>query len=170
MIISHDNRRRSDLLQRLFGNAAFRGLKLVAISAAAAAGHFGLRGLHRRHIHNWGDQGDVLLRLLHNFLADVVRSNQYQAENNDVGNSRESGTTLLVVIEAPNIFDRHGLRSKHKRWLLFGEEGVLEVLDKRLPQGLLGAFRHEQIQFGFRRRALRWFEFQGCHYVTRVVS
>ncbi len=55
---------------------------------------------------------------------------------------------------------------------VFWGKSILEVLGQRLPQPRLQSLRHAaRLQFGFRfRRRLRWFEFQGGHYVTRVAS
>src|SRR5579872_804986 len=171
MIVSHYNRRGSDLLQRLLRDSALRRLELVTIASATTASNFFGRRLHDRRIQRRRHQNNGLVRLLHNRFAEIVGPNQNQADHNYVNHGRKCGTALFVIVKAPNILYWNWFRSQYKGGLLFWEKGILEILRKRLPQPRLRALRHEQIKFGFRfRRRLRWFEFQGCHYVTRVVS
>ena len=61
---------------------------------------------------------------------------------------RTQGAVLLVVVEAPDIFDRIGLRFQLERRKFLGKEEVVQAAEQGLPEGLFKAVgSQQQVQF-----------------------
>src|SRR5579864_51127 len=103
MIITHHNRGRRNLFKLWFRNIPLWRLELITVAAATAAA-----GLRSRRLHDWNieirrDQRYLLLRLLDDFLSDIVRPHEDRRDHYNVRNQRKGRAAFLVVVEAPNV-------------------------------------------------------------------
>ena len=65
-------------------------------------------------------------------------------------NRRTSDSASFVVVEAPDVANRDGLRGQDQRWELFGKKEFVNVARQRFPQGLIQSLVGQQkMQFGF---------------------
>ncbi len=69
-------------------------------------------------------------------LADEI-PDRNDSDDQNVHTGGTECAIFLVVVEAPNLFDRLGLGFQLERRKLLGEEELVESAEKRLPEGLL---------------------------------